>query len=109
MPVVATRTLLASHAIKASLSCKGNYSENAGSETLFGALKVERLHGMESHNPPGGQGHHARLAALVQRVQDGYLSQLSWSNTHSPLQPEREVITPTRRKSKSNTLMSDAF
>ena len=37
--------LLASHGIKASMSRKGNCWDNACSETLFGSLKVERLHG----------------------------------------------------------------
>ena len=39
--------LLAEHGIKASMSRKGNCWDNACSETLFGSLKVERLHGME--------------------------------------------------------------
>src|SRR5271168_3614600 len=39
--------LLAAHGIKASMSRKGNCWDNACSETLFGSLKVERLHGME--------------------------------------------------------------
>jgi transposase InsO family protein len=33
--------------MKASMSRKGNCWDNACSETLFGSLKVERLHGME--------------------------------------------------------------
>jgi transposase InsO family protein len=33
--------------IKASMSRKGNCRDNACSETLFGSLKAERLHGME--------------------------------------------------------------
>lgn len=39
--------LLAEHGIKASMSRKGNCWDNACSETLFGSLKVERLHGMQ--------------------------------------------------------------
>ena len=39
--------LLAEHGIKASMSRKGNCWDNACSETLFGSLKVERLHGIE--------------------------------------------------------------
>jgi transposase InsO family protein len=42
--------LLAEHGMKASMSGKGNCWDNACSETLFGSLKVERLHGMEFHN-----------------------------------------------------------
>jgi putative transposase len=37
--------LLAGHGIRASMSRKGNCWDNACSETLFGSLKVERLHG----------------------------------------------------------------
>jgi putative transposase len=36
--------------MKASMSRKGNGWDNACSETLFGSLKVERLHGMEFKN-----------------------------------------------------------
>ena len=39
--------LLAGYGIKASMSRKGNCWDNACSETLFGSLKVERLHGTE--------------------------------------------------------------
>ena len=39
--------LLVEHGIKASMSRKGNCWDNACSETLFGSLKVERLHGVE--------------------------------------------------------------
>jgi len=42
--------LLAGHGIKASMSRKGNCWDNACSETLFGSLKVERLHGMDFKN-----------------------------------------------------------
>jgi putative transposase len=42
--------LLAEHGIKASMSRKGNCWDNACSETLFGSLKVERLHGMNFKN-----------------------------------------------------------
>jgi transposase InsO family protein len=42
--------LLARHGIKASMSRKGNCWDNACPETLFGSLKVERLHGMEFKN-----------------------------------------------------------
>ncbi len=42
--------LLAEHGIKASMSRKGNCWDNACSETLFGSLKVERLHGEQFKN-----------------------------------------------------------
>jgi putative transposase len=37
--------VLKEYAITPSMSGKGNCSDNACSETLFGSLKVERLHG----------------------------------------------------------------
>lgn len=42
--------LLTGHGMKASMSRKGNCWDSACLETLFGSLKVERLHGMEFHN-----------------------------------------------------------
>ena len=42
--------LLAEHGMKASMSGKGNCWDNACSETLFGSLKVERIHGMKFAN-----------------------------------------------------------
>ena len=39
------RAVLEEHGIRASMSRKGNCWDNAPSETLFGSLKVERLHG----------------------------------------------------------------
>jgi transposase InsO family protein len=39
------RDVLAEYGITSSMSRKGNCSDNACSETLFGSLKVERLHG----------------------------------------------------------------
>lgn len=39
------RDVLAEHGITASMSRRGNCWDNACSETLFGSLKVERLHG----------------------------------------------------------------
>ena len=42
--------LLTGHEIKVSMSRKSNCWDNACSETLFGSLKVERLHGMEFYN-----------------------------------------------------------
>lgn len=38
------RALLREHGISASMSRRGNCWDNACSETLFGSLKVERLH-----------------------------------------------------------------
>jgi putative transposase len=39
------RAVLKEHGISASMSRKGNCWDNAATETLFGSLKVERLHG----------------------------------------------------------------
>jgi putative transposase len=39
------RRVLEQHGIRASMSRKGNCWDNAVAETLFGSLKVERLHG----------------------------------------------------------------
>ena len=39
------RAVLKEHGISASMSRKGNCWDNAPTETLFGSLKVERLHG----------------------------------------------------------------
>ncbi len=73
--------LLAEHGIKASMSRKGNCWDNACSESLFGSLKVERLHGMEfkSHR----------------EAKDATLDWLLWYNgsrMHSTL----NYLSPTR-------------
>ena len=47
--------LLAGHGIKASMSRKGNCWDNACSETLFGSLKVERLHGEQFNDHREGK------------------------------------------------------
>jgi transposase InsO family protein len=39
------RAILEQHCIRASMSRKGNCWDNAPAETLFGSMKVERLHG----------------------------------------------------------------
>lgn len=39
------RAVLEQHGIRASMSRKGNCWDNAPTETLFGSMKVERLHG----------------------------------------------------------------
>ena len=81
--------LLAGHGIRASMSRKGNCWDNACSETLFGSLKVERLHGMEfkSHR----------------EAKDATLDWLLWYNRSrmhstlnylSPAQFEQKKIAP---------------
>ena len=39
------RAVIEKHGIRPSMSRKGNCSDNAVTETLFGSMKVERLHG----------------------------------------------------------------
>ncbi len=83
--------LLAGHGIKASMSRKGNCWDNARPETLFGSLKVERLHGMEfkSHR----------------EAKDATLDWLLWYNGSrmhstlrylSPAQFEQQALPPPR-------------
>ena len=45
MPVRPSKRVLDEYAITASMSWRGNYWDNACSETLFGSLEVERLNG----------------------------------------------------------------
>jgi putative transposase len=109
--------LLAGHGIKASMSGKGNCWDNACSETLFGSLKVERLHG--------------ECFQTIRQAKDATLDWLLWYNgsrMHStrgyqsqlisngrqtlanrPSQHDRADSTATGQKSKTSTLMSDAF
>jgi hypothetical protein len=48
------------------MSRKGDCRDNAVTETLFGSLKVERLHGMHSATRHQGEGRRARLASVLQ-------------------------------------------
>jgi putative transposase len=50
------RKALEERGITASMSRKGNSWDNACSETLFGSLKVERLHGQHCETIRQGQG-----------------------------------------------------
>lgn len=58
--------LLDEHGITASMSRKGNCWDNACSETLFGSLKVERLHGQRF--------------ATIREAKDAVLEWLRWYN-----------------------------
>ena len=60
------RELLDEHGITASMSRKGNCWDNACSETLFGSLKVERLHGQRF--------------ATIREAKDAVLEWLRWYN-----------------------------
>ena len=67
--------LLDDHGITASMSRKGNCWDNACSETLFGSLKVEWLHGQRF--------------ATIREARDAVLEWLRWYNRtrmHSTLQ-----------------------
>ena len=79
--------LLAEHGMKASMSGKGNCWDNACSETLFGSLKVERIHGMKFAN--------------LREAKDATLDWLLWYNGSrmhstlnylSPAQFEQQAI-----------------
>lgn len=58
--------LLDEHGITASMSRKGNCWDNACSETLFGSLKVERLH--------------KQRFATIREAKDAVLEWLRWYN-----------------------------
>jgi len=58
--------LLQAHGITASMSRKGNCWDNACSETLFGSLKVERLHGQRFET--------------IREAKDATLNWLLWYN-----------------------------
>ena len=68
------RAVLKKHGISASMSRKGNCWDNAPTETLFGSLKVERLHGERFQT--------------IRQAKDEALAWLLWYNTgrmHSTL------------------------
>ena len=58
--------LLQGHGITSSMSRKGNCWDNACSETLFGSLKVERLHGQRFET--------------IREAKDATLNWLLWYN-----------------------------
>jgi putative transposase len=60
------RDVLAEYGITSSMSRKGNCWDNACSETLFGSLKVERLHGQRFKTRREAKDEAIDLAALVQ-------------------------------------------
>ncbi len=84
--------MLEKHGILASMSRKGNCWDNAVTKTLFGSLKVERLHGERFQTIR--QAKNAVLARLLwynrQRMQStlNYLSPAEfkshWENAGSP-------------------------
>ena len=58
--------MLKKHGITASMSRKGNCWDNACTETLFGSLKVERLHGQRFET--------------IRQAKDAVLAWLLWYN-----------------------------
>ncbi len=111
--------LLVGHGIKASMSRKGNCWERQcllGDSVRLAEGRTAARHGVQK--PQGGEGRDARMAALVQRIEDGLdvaLSQPSSVRTASNRFPTRprsmtaKVQPQPGRKSKTSTLMSDAF
>jgi putative transposase len=81
------RCVMDKHGIVASMSRKGNCWDNAVTETLFGSLKVERLHGERFETIR--QAKDAVLAWLLwynwQRIHStlNYLSPVEFENAHS--------------------------
>jgi putative transposase len=78
--------LLDEHGITASMSRKGNCWDNACSETLFGSLKVEWLHG--------------KRFATIREAKDAVLEWLRWysrTRMHSTLQYSSPVEYEQRR------------
>jgi hypothetical protein len=99
------------------MSRKGTCWDNACSETLFGPMKVERLHGTEFHNPREAKDstlewllwhNGSRMRSKLRYLSPARLEQQA-SPHHSPSQSDREGSTATRRKSKTSKPMSDAF
>ena len=60
------RAVLEQHGIRASMSRKGNCWDNAPTETLFGSMKVERLHGQRF--------------STIRQAKDETLAWLLWYN-----------------------------
>jgi putative transposase len=79
--------ILTGHGLKASMSRKGNCWDNACSETLFGSLKVERLHGMEFKTHREGK--------------DAVLDWLLWYN-RSRMHSTLGYLSPVQFEQKAN-------
>ena len=79
--------LLAGHGIKVSMSRKGNCWDNACSETLFGSLKVERLHGEQFKTHREGK--------------DAVIHWLLWYN-RSRMHSTLNYLSPTQFEQQAN-------
>ena len=75
------RQLLEEHGITPSMSRKGNCWDNACSETLFGSLKVERLHGQRF--------------ATIRQAKDATIAWLLWYN-QTRLHSTLNYVSPIR-------------
>ena len=75
------RQVLEAYAITPSMSRKGNCWDNACSETLFGSLKVERLHGQRF--------------ATIRQAKDATISWLLWYN-QTRLHSTLNYVSPIR-------------
>jgi putative transposase len=75
------RQVLEEYGITPSMSRKGNCWDNACSETLFGSLKVERLHGQHF--------------ATIRQAKDATISWLLWYN-QSRLHSTLNYVSPIR-------------
>jgi putative transposase len=85
------RAVLERHGIRASMSRKGNCWDNAVTETLFGSLKVERLHG--------------ERFSTIRQAKDAVLAWLFWYNQrrmHSKL----NYCSPAEYENRWETLTS---
>jgi putative transposase len=80
--------ILAGHGIKASMSIKGNCWDNACAETLFGSLKLERLHGEQFNTHR--EAKYATLDWLLWYNRSRLHSTLKYL---SPTQFERQAVT----------------
>ena len=87
------RTVLDQHGVQPSMSRKGNCCDNAVTETLFGSLKVERLHG--------------ERFPTIRRAKDAVLAWLLWYNRqrmHSTL----NYLSPAEYENRWAELSSQA-
>jgi transposase InsO family protein len=79
--------LFAGHGIRASMSRKGNCWDNTCAKTLFGSLKVERLHGMEFQNH--------------REAKDATLDRQLWYN-RSRMHSTLDYLSPSRFEQQSD-------
>ena len=103
MPATSSTKLLKECGITPSMSRKGNCWDNACSETLFGSLKVERLHGQ--HFETRRQGKDEALDWLLWYNQTRLHSTLNYV---SPMQFEQDSAFSTEASAKLNALATES-